>query len=214
MQPFSCTRRAIIPALRHCRKYEWVLHNGDKDSLISKTMKEMANKPYLDTWYSRIQKIKTVLGIPRLYGCSDSVSLQLNRRLHSLFDRFWIDQVDAVKTGSDGLDHNKLRFYKTLKSSFTQEPYISNILNKSQRAWLTRYRVSAVPTLGIESGRYTRPVTPVTSRLCKYCSSNKIDDEKHAILECSTFSIKRNCFIGKFTSLMPNFGQMNLEHKL
>ena len=71
-----------------------------------------------------------------------------------------------------------------------------------------------MPTLGIESGRYTRPVTPVTSRLCKYCSSNKIDDEYHAILECSTFLIKRNCFIGKVTSLMPNFEQMSLEHKL
>ena len=205
---------AMIPALKHCLKYEWVLRNGDKNSLITKTIEEMANKPYLDTWYSRIQNIRTVLGIPRLYGCSDSVCLQLNRKLNSSFDRFWIDQVVAVKTGSDGLDHNKLRFYKTLKSSFTQEPYISNILNKSQRAWLTRYRVSAVPTLGIESGRYTRPVTPVTSRICKYCSSNKIDDEKHAILECSTFSIKRNCFIGKFTSLMPNFGQMSPEHQL
>ena len=65
-----------------------------------------------------------------------------------------------------------------------------------------------------ESGRYTRPVTPVTSRLCKYCSINSIDDEKHAILECNTFLIKRNCFFGKLISLLPNFDQMSLEHKL
>ena len=71
-----------------------------------------------------------------------------------------------------------------------------------------------MPNLGIESGRYTRPVTPVTSRLCKYCSINSIDDEKHAILECNTFLIKRNCFFGKMTSLLPNFNQMSLEHKL
>ena len=118
------------------------------------------------------------------------------------------------KIGSDGLDHNKLRFYKTLKCSFTQEPYITNIHNKTQRAWLTRYRVSAVPNLGIESGRYTRPVTPVTLRICKYCSDQKIDDEKHAILECKTFSIKRNCFFGKITSFLPDFEQLNPEHKL
>ena len=110
--------------------------------------------------------------------------------------------------------HNRGSFYRTLKSSFTQEPYIANIVNKSQRAWLTRYRVSAVPTLGIESGRYTRPVTPVTSRICKYCTGNKLDDERHAILECNTFSIKRNCFLGKINSLMPNFEQLSLEHKL
>ena len=118
------------------------------------------------------------------------------------------------KNSSDELDHNKLRFYKTLKCSFIQEPYITNILNKTQRAWLTRYRVSAVPNLGIESGRYTRPVTPVTSRICKYCSDHKIDDEKHAILECGTFSIKRNCFFGKITSLLPDFEKLNTEHKL
>ena len=120
----------------------------------------------------------------------------------------------SQKIGIDRIDHNTLRFYKTLKGSFTQEPYITNILNKSQRAWLTRYRVSAVPSLGIESGRYTRPVTPVTSRICKYCSDNKIDDEKHAILQCNTFAIKRNCFFGKITSLLPNFVEMSPEHRL
>ena len=69
-------------------------------------------------------------------------------------------------------------------------------------------------TLGIESGRYTRPITPVTSRICKYCTSNQIDDEKHAILECNTFSVKRNCFFGKLRSLLPEFEQMSLDHKL
>ena len=205
---------SLIPALKNCLKYEWGLLKNDNGSIISKAVKEMASKPYLDTWYSRVQNMKALLGISQLYGSIDTVGLQLNKRLHSLFDRFWLDQISTEKIGNDGLDHNKLRFYKKLKSSFTPEPYITNILNKSQRAWLTRYRVSAVPTLGIEAGRYTRPVTPVTSRVCKYCSSNKLDDEYHAILECDTFLIKRNCFLGKITSMLPNFGQMSLDHKL
>ena len=205
---------SFIPALTHCLKYEWAIQNGDKNSLISKAVNEMANKPYLDTWYSRIKKIKTVLGFQQLYGSTDSVGHQLKKKLCSLFDRFWIDQISLEKIGLDGIDHNKLRFYKILKGSFTQEPYIANISNKSQRAWLTRYRVSAVPSLGIESGRYTRPVTPITSRICKYCNDNRIDDEKHAILECNTFSIKRNCFFGKISSLLPKFVEMSPEHKL
>ena len=106
------------------------------------------------------------------------------------------------------------RYSWALVSSFTQEPYILNITNKSLRAWLTRYRVSAVPNLGIESGRYTRPVTPVTSRLCKFGSSNSIDDEKHVILQCNTFILKRNCFFGRLTSLLPNFEHMRPKHKL
>ena len=127
---------------------------------------------------------------------------------------FWLDQINAPKLGSDGANHNKLRFYKTLKGSFTQEPYIKNILNKSQRAWLTRYRVSAVANLRIESGRYTRPVTPVTSRICCYCNSDSVDDEKHAILLCKTFSLKRNCFFGKMSSHIPNFFLLSEEDKL
>ena len=125
---------SIIPALKNCLKYEWALQRNDNGSIISNAVKEMASKPYLDTWYSRVQKIKTMLGITHLRGCVDSVGLQLNKKLHSLFDRYWIDQICSEKIGNDGIDHNKLRFYRKLKSSFTQEPYITNILNKSQRA--------------------------------------------------------------------------------
>ena len=186
----------------------------NQDSLVCKSVREMVIMPYLDTWYSRVQKMKTLLGIPRLHGNKDSVSLKISKRLNSAFDRFWIDEINTPKLGNDGLDHNKLRFYKTLKGSFTQEPYVTEIRNRSQRSWLTRYRVSAVPNLRMESGRYTRPVTPVESRLCRYCPNKCIDDEQHAILICETFKIKRNCFFGKISSLLPNFQEMSLNNKL
>ena len=89
--------------------------------------------PHLDTWLSRVQKIKSVLGITQLYGSKDSVSLKLSKKLTSVFDRFLLDHINAPKVGNDGLDHNKLRFYKALKGSFTQEPYITNIKNKSHK---------------------------------------------------------------------------------
>ena len=204
----------LISSIKHCLKYEWHLGNVDQDSIVGKAIREMRVMPQLDTWLSRVQKIKSVLGITPLYGSKDSVSLNLNKKLNSVFDRFWLDQINAPKAGNDGVDHNKLRFYKTLKGSFTQEPYITNVQNKSQRAWLTRYRVSAVPTLRMESGRYTRPVTPIAARFCRYCSENILDDEKHAILTCKTFTLKRNCFFGKISSLLPNFQQMALDDKL
>ena len=158
--------------------------------------------------------MKSLLGISNLYGSKERVSKLLGNKLNSVFDRFWIDQINAPKLDTAGLDHNKLRFYKTLKGSFTIEPYISNIQNKSQRAWLTRYRVSAVSNLRMESGRYTRPVTPVTERFCCYCNSNCIDDEMHAILVCTTFTLKRNCLFGKLSSLIPNFLQLSQDQRL
>ena len=187
----------LISSIKNCVKYEWHLRNVDQSSMISMAVREMADKPYLDTWYSRVQSIKSLLGISGLHGSYDCVSFSLTKKCSSIFDLFWLDQINAPRLGSDGEDHNKLRFYKTLKGSFTQEPYVSEIKNKSQRAWLTRYRVSAVSNLRIESGRYTRPVTPVTDRTCCYCNSDCLDDEQHAILACDTFTLKRNCFFGR-----------------
>ena len=66
---------SIIPALKNCLKYEWALQNNDTGSLIDKAVKEMASKPHLDTWFSRVQRIKTVLGINQLHGGNDSVGL-------------------------------------------------------------------------------------------------------------------------------------------
>ena len=128
----------LISSLKHCIKYEWQLNDMNQDSLVCKSVREMAIMPHLDTWYSRVQKMKTLLGIPRLHGNKDSVSLKISKRLNSAFDRFWIDEINTPKLGNDGLDHNKLRFYKTLKGSFTQEPYVTEIRNRSQRSWLTR----------------------------------------------------------------------------
>ena len=40
------------------------------------------------------------------------------KMIKSNFDRFYLDKINLIKRGSDGLDHNKLRFYKVLKGTF------------------------------------------------------------------------------------------------
>ena len=51
-------------------------------------------------------------------------------------------------------------------------------------------------------------------RTCTYCTSGQVDDETHAILECDTFKLKRNCFYGKMSSIIPHFPQLCKENKL
>ena len=204
----------LVSSIKHCLKYEWQLGNIDRHSIVSMAVREMEAMPQLDTWHSRVKKIKNLLGISGVHGTKDSVSKFLGNKLKGTFDRFWLDQINVTKLDCNGVDHNKLRFYKTLKGSFTQEPYVTNIKNKSQRAWLTRFRVSAVSQLRIESGRYTRPVTPISARTCRYCDSGSVDDEIHAILFCNTFRLKRNCFLGRISTLIPRFSLMNNDEKL
>ena len=91
--------------------------------------------------------------------------------LKSQFDRYWLDSVNMTKTqtNQDPSDHNKLRTYRTYKSSFTREPYIDLIRNRNQKSSLTRLRTGS-HFLGVEKGRWSRPVTPLSQRTCAYCS--------------------------------------------
>ena len=75
------------------------------------------------------------------------------------------------------------------------------------------YRISA-HTLRIETGRYTRPVTSIFDRKCCYCDKNVIDDEKHFILLCDIFKLKRQCFVSRLKALFPQFDAMSTDEKL
>ena len=129
------------------------------------------------------------------------------------FDIFFLDKINQVKRGTDGLDHNKLRLYKQLKGSFKIEPYITNITHRNQHAWLSRYRTSAHP-LRIETGRYSTPPTPLSKRICLYCESGVCDTEEHAILVCPTFNLKRQCFFGRVKTMLPNFEALTADQQL
>ena len=121
-------------------------------------VREMKARPELDTWYSRVNSIKTLLNIRNTYGKKEAVSKCFVKCIKSCFDRFWLDQVNDVRLDKDGNDRNKLRFYKTIKGSFSPEPYVSYVTNRSQRAWLSRFRVSAVANLRLKADRYVTPL--------------------------------------------------------
>ena len=188
----KCSRLAVLgelgrypvlfPALKLCLKYQYQICGLDKKTLIYKTVQEMKNQPGLDSWNSRVDKIKFILKIPTLYGKSDKVGIVIDKLLKGKFDRFFLDEINEIKIGSDGVDHNKLRFYKTIKGSFKQEQYVADIQNRNQRAWLSRFRSSA-HNLRVESGRYTSPVTPISQRIC----IGECDTEMHAILVCNGY---------------------------
>ena len=110
------------------------------------------------------------------------------------------------------LDHNKVCFYSTLKGSHTREPYLDLVNNRSQRSYLSILRMSASVELEIEQGRYMGK--PLSERVCNYCFTGDIGDEKHLLLNCPTFLTNRLCFIGKLSSLIPSFKNMSTDLQL
>ena len=208
----------LLKALAQCLKYEHMLnHNTNSNSLISIAIAEMRNMDSkgIECWFSKVRQIKKSLGFrdfPRHIHPA-ALGKKISNFLKSNFETFWLKEVNKIKLGADGHDHNKLRLYRTIKGSFKIEPYVDMIKNRNQRCSLTRLRISA-HSLHIETGRYTRPVsTPISSRICKYCSDSAIDDEAHFLLACGTFAYKRACFFSKLNAILPNFINLSVRDR-
>ena len=70
---------------------------------------------------------------------------------------------------------------RKFKLIFRYKTYISNIRNISHRNILTRFRTSN-HKLYIETGRYTRSITPVENRICSNCNSKSVEYELSDVL--------------------------------
>ena len=68
--------------------------------------------------------------------------------------------------------------------------------------------------LAIETGRYSKPKTPLQDRLCKFCSSNSIEDETHFLADCDFYSDLRYDLIESASPLNANFHFLNSEGKI
>ena len=164
----------------------------------------------IDCWLTRLNKVENLCKIQQFphYIKTEKVKISIKKKVQSIFERFYIDQINEFKTSnSDSLNHNKLRLYATFKGSFSREPYIDLVQSRNQRAWLSRLRCSA-HHLEIEQGRWKK--TPISERTCKFCDSGSIGDEIHFAMKCTTFNVKRACFIGKLNSIMPGFKNLSI----
>ena len=106
----------LITSLIQSLKYKWTIVNkSDKSSLVYSAVNEMeefsaANK---DCWLYRIKQIESLCKIKIFpsYVKADVVKNSIKKSLKSIFDRFYIDQINEQKIGDDLINYNKLRLY-------------------------------------------------------------------------------------------------------
>ena len=60
---------------------------------------------------------------------------------------------------------------------------------------LLRYIYSVRIQLRIETGRYEK--IPLNEMICSFCTSNKIEDQNHSLLDCKAYSQIRDIFFSK-----------------
>ena len=215
----------LIKGICHALKYRASLLKIGTNCLISKAVVEMQSTPDLNctSWWAKIGKIETLLDIKySKYSNIDKIGDLIKQKVKSKFELFWLNQINKISLKNDGIDHNKLRFYKTFKGCFKKEAYIDLVPNRNQRSDLIRLRISA-SRLAIETKRYSRPYVPESQRFCTYCTPSSgqdnllpgyVDNEEHFLLSCETFQLKRNCFLAKLGSVLPHFQSLSKTQQL
>ena len=73
-------------------------------------------------------------------------------------------------------ESDKLRTYRTYNVNLKREWYCTLPLSRDHRRVLFRLRSCSLP-LAVETGRYTKPKTPLTERLGKFCESSAVEDD-------------------------------------
>ena len=81
-------------------------------------------------------------------------------------------------------DNGKLRTYVQIKTNFGFEKYLDLLKDSKKRRCITKFKICS-HKLGIESGRYVRPLIPVNERICNICDKQEIDSKIHFFNNCT-----------------------------
>ena len=115
----------------------------------------------------------------------------LKYKLKDTYSKKWLEFISRS-------DSNKLRNYARFKKSFEMENYVK-IQKCRKRQNFTKLRISC-HRLAIETGRYTRPITPNQERFCIFCNNASIEDESHLLFDCSLYENERQKFFTNLSS--------------
>ena len=100
----------------------------------------------------------------------------------------------------------KRSFYCTIKDDYSPSPYLALTRKNPSRKALVRFRISS-HQLRIKTGRYEN--IPRNERICHFCTSNKIEDENHFLLDCKAYSQIRDIFFSKLETKIPDFKSLS-----
>ena len=156
------------------------------------------------TWVSKVKDIAEKYN----YAIDEPnvVISDVKNKLNNFFVEHWWSSIQSSSRFS------KLELYKNIKKGFHFETYFDLAKDLKYRNTITKMRFSSHP-LEIESGRYTKPKTPRSNRLCSRCKV--IEDERHFILDCALYKEERHMLLFKTSNKKkPVFPTLTAEEKL
>ncbi len=147
------------------------------DNRLTKTVFNVDYNKCENNWAYDIKQVMQKIGLTHHFDNKSTIDLTLaNNLLTEHYSNAWYANVQTTP---------KLRSYKLFKSEFTCEDYVKMNLMKNERSLLCQFRSGILP-LRLETGRYVGE-TP-EQRLCRFCTDQSVEDERHFLLTCSMYS--------------------------
>ena len=113
-------------------------------------------------------------------------------RLWDIFRQEWSGRIALT---------SKARFFFAIKETHEFYKSLDFVEDVRHRSALCRL-IGSSHCLGVETGRWTTPITPLNERKCTRC--NKIDDEFHFMLECKRYEDLRKKLIPSYFYKRPS----------
>ena len=104
----------------------------------------------------------------------------------------------------------KLRTYITYKNTFQVEEYTKYCKSRRKRSLLAQFRMGILP-IAIETGRFKNE--SIENRVCKVCTSNVVEDEKHLLCYCELYRDIRHTMYSNITLRNIDFPNLNGDEK-
>ena len=147
-------------------------------------------QPEVVNWVSLFVKLLNEIGLGYLWT-NQNYLIEKDSYYIALFkDRMQDIILQEYSSELDKVSNNRL--YKHLDHDFFGKDYLRLFKQSHLRIAISRIRLGSHNFM-IERGRWTRPITHHTHRLCKTC--DELEDEMHIFLECERYTDLRRKYL-------------------
>ena len=181
----------IIDINKRILNYLDYLRGKDEDSIVKQALQISTDLRHngKTTFYSNLMKMVDYYDLNYDFSCNSLSDSIVNRYIGIMKNKY-------VSCWNQTLQQShKLSFYCTIKDYYSPSPYLVLTRKNPSIKALVRFRISS-HQLRIKTGRYEN--IPRNERICHFCTSNKIEDENHFLLDCKAYSQIRDIFFSRF----------------
>ncbi len=189
----------ILAKKRAVKNWVMMATNTNCNAILQDSFQFSTDRNLL--WPENMKAMLSEIGLMQSFVSQDSdAHLKAFQRLQDIYHQ---TAFERIKNGS-----SRLRTYGLFKTTPGFENYLDELSSLKERTALTKLRLSN-HKLMIEKGRHSSIHRDL--RFCPFCP-NKVENEKHFLLECQTYKYLRADLYTEAKTIIPSI--CNQPHDL